>query len=492
MGEMNVEKTSLKRNLILNYAYQILVLIVPLITAPYVSRVLGAKGIGTYSFTNSIQIYFSMFAALGTASYGSREIARVRNDKDKRSQIFWEIEILTIITSLICLSVWAVFIIVVNSNYKIYFIILSLNILSTMMDISWLYTGLEQFSYMVRQNTIFKILSVILIFVFVKGNNDLAIYILILSLSTLLGTISMWIYLPKFIKPIKLHTIKLKKHFHETLIYFIPTIATSVYTVLDKTLIGVITHNVAENGYYEQASKIINACKAVTFSSLNTVLGSRISFLYAENRIKEITERINYSMNYIMFIGIGFLFGIIGESSKLVPIYFGAGFESVINTLKFMSPLILIIGISGCLGSLYYNPAGLRKKSAKYIIIGSIINLICNLTLIPKFGNYGAVMGTLVAETTITILFIVNSRNIIKSTKYIAMLWKKIIAGTIMLLIIQLFDIFIKNDIVAILVETIIGAIIYILILMILHDDFITASINKVKNWRKSRGEKDI
>lgn len=467
-----MEKVSLKKNLFLSTLYQILLIVAPLITAPYVSRILGAGGIGTYSYTNSIQIYFSMFAALGTASYGAREIARVRDDEKKRSHLFWEIEFLSIISSSICIIIWLILIIFSHEN-KIYFIILTLNIINTMLDISWFYTGMEQFKYTVRQNSIFKVISIICIFLFVKESDDIAIYILIMSLSTLLGTASMWLYLPKFINKIELKTIRIKKHFKETLIYFIPTIATSIYTVLDKTLIGIITKDTSENGYYEQATKIINVCKTLTFVSLNSVLGSRISFLYSKDKQDEIVEKIKGSFNYVFFMGIGIMFGLLSISAKFVPIFFGDGYKEVITLIELMSPLILIIGISNCLGAQYYIPSGLRNKSAKFIVIGSLINLILNLLLIPNFKSYGAVMGSIVAELTISILYILNCNKIINIKFMIQIFWKKFVAGIIMFILLYVVNIFIKQELLACIIDVILGISTYVLVLIILRDSSI-------------------
>ena len=316
-----MKNVSIKRNMIYSTFYQILTLIIPFITAPYISRVIGSEGVGIYSFTSSIQACFLLFAALGTVTYGAREIARNRNDEEKRSKLFWEIELLTVCTSMICLLAWGIFIIF-SSNYKIYYIILTMNLLNTMFDISWFYSGLEQFKYTIIQNSIFKLLGVALIFIFIKSSNDLALYIGIMSLTTLLGTITMWGFLPKYIKKPKFRDLKILPHFKETLVYFIPTIATSIYTILDKTLIGTITNNASENGYYEQATKVINMTQALTFSSLNSVLGSRISYLFSENRFDEIKKKIDMSMQYILFFGFGIMFGVIGVANKFIPLFF--------------------------------------------------------------------------------------------------------------------------------------------------------------------------
>ena len=197
---------SIKYNIILSTIHQILTMIVPFITAPYVARVLGADGVGIYSYTSSIQMYFSMFAALGTVSYGTREIARYREDSTVRSVLFWNIELLTIVTTIICMGIWIIWIFISN-DYRIYYLVLTLNLAAVVFDISWFYKGLEQFKYIVVQNLFFKILGIVMLFTFVREKDDLVVYIAIMSLVTLLGNASMWIYLPKFLKRISFQNI---------------------------------------------------------------------------------------------------------------------------------------------------------------------------------------------------------------------------------------------------------------------------------------------
>ena len=467
---------SLKKNFTLSTIYQLLLIIVPFVTAPYVSRVLTADGVGIYSFTHSIQTYFGMFAALGTVSYGSREIARNRNDMKLRSKLFWEIEILTIVTSFICLILYIGFI-AVTKTYKIYYIILTLNIIAVMLDISWFYTGIEQLKYTVGPNALFKVLGVVSIFLFVRTKDDLSIYILIMSLVTLLGNLTMWIYLPKYICKIDARIISIKRHFKETLVYFVPTIATSVYTILDKTLIGLITTNTSENGYYEQATKIINMAKSVTFTSLNTLLGARISFLFAEDRVDEVKDRVKTSIDYILFMGIGIWLGIVGVAPRFVPVFFGEGYEPVVQLLYCLSPVIIIIGVSNCLGAQYYNPVGLRALSAKFIIIGSIVNLILNLIFIPHFKSVGAIIATLAAELVITILYMHFCDGFL-SYKTIGLLtWKKLIAGCAMLVGIRIIDGYIINNLAAICIEVLSGVVIYCAILFLIKDSFLKTGI---------------
>ena len=455
---------SLKKNIAISTLYQILLIILPIVTAPYIARVLGPDQSGVYDYTTSIMTYFAMFAALGTASYGVREIARVRDDAAMRSKLFWEIELMTVMTSSVCIVVWFIFI-ALTPQYKTIYLVLTMGLLSTMFDISWFFAGMEQFKYTVTKNAACKLIGVILMFLFVKKQEDLLLMI---------GNLSMWLYVPRFVEKVDFRTFTFRKHFHETLIYFVPTVATSVYTVLDRTLIGVITNNKAENGCYHYAMQIVNMMKALTFSSLNMVLGSRLSFLFAEKKYDEIKEKIADSTNYILFMGIGICFGMIGVAKRFVPVFLGAGYDRVVTMLILMSPIVIIIGISNCLGSQYYTPAGYRKLSARYIIIGAVVNFLLNLVLIPKFWGYGAIVASLIAEGAITILYLKNCNGYLRVSTIIKDSWKKLIAGLIMLIVIKVLDVIISSDIAALFVEVAVGFTVYLTVVTLLRDSFMT------------------
>ena len=464
---------SLKKNIATSTLYQVLLIILPLITAPYIARVLGPDQSGVYDYTNSIMTYFAMFAALGAASYGVREIARVRDDAAMRSKLFWEIELMTVMTSSACIAVWFAFI-AITPHYKVIYLVLTMGLLSTMFDISWFFAGMEQFKYTVTKNAACKLIGVILMFLFVKKEDDLLLYIIIITASTMIGNLSMWIYVPRFVEKVDFRTLTFRKHFHETLIYFVPTVATSVYTVLDRTLIGVITKNKAENGCYHYTMQIVNMMKALTFSSLNMVLGSRLSFLFAEKKYDEIKERIADSTNYILFMGIGICFGMIGVAKRFVPVFLGPGYDRVVTMLILMSPIVIIIGISNCLGSQYYTPAGFRKLSARYIITGAVVNLLLNLVLIPKFWGYGAIVASLIAETVITVLYLKHCNGYLLVETLIKDSWKKLIAGLIMLIVIKALDAVIPSDIIALFAEIAVGFTVYCAVITLLRDSFIT------------------
>ena len=252
----NMSKKSIAKNYIYNLAYQILAIILPLIATPYLSRVLGAENIGIYSFTLSIVTYFILFGSLGTSTYGQREIAYVSDNRNKRTEVFYEIFLLRVAMLLISMGAFYP-IFCINNDYSLYYKILLFEIISECFNISWYFQGVEKFKNTVIRNSIVKIISVVCIFVFVRTPDDLYRYFLIYVLSNLFGNLSLWFYLPKEVGRVDLHSLSFKKHIGPVLSLFIPQIAIQVYTVLDKTMIGAMVADKSEVGYYEQAQKII-------------------------------------------------------------------------------------------------------------------------------------------------------------------------------------------------------------------------------------------
>ncbi len=482
-----MEKTSKKSsapNLKVNYIYRllydILTVIIPFITTPYVSRVLGTENMGIYSYTHSVITYFTLFAALGTVSYGAREIAQKRDDPAAASKLFWEIELMTVLTSLACIVIWIGVILFSHENKYYYLAHLPL-LIATMLDISWYFTGYEKIKYIVIRNSVCKLLSLVLLFVLVKSEKDLMIYILINSVVMAVGNLSMWTYLPGMLKKVDFRTLTFKHHFKETLVYFVPTIATSIYTVLDKTLIGAITHDNYANGYYEYATKVLHILKSLVFTSVNAIMGARISYLYAQERYAEIKQRIEKSMSFIFLMGFGAACGTIGIAENFVPIFFGKGNEPVVQLLWLMAPLVLIIGVSNCLGSQYYTPSGQRSKSAKIIVIGSLVNLVLNLIMIPFFGATGATVASIIAELVISMSYVALSKGYMSAAILLKNGWKKLIAGVVMCAAVILTgSVLSTGAIVTLVIQIFCGVAVYGILLLVMKDSTILWLLDSV------------
>lgn len=468
---MKKNKDRLLSNIVFNTLYQILSLITPLITAPYISRVLGAEGVGTCSYATSLVTYFTIFAALGTSSYGIREIARKRENKEDYSKSFWEIELITIFSSSICLALWGI-VIAVYAEMRIYLLILSFNIVATLLDIHWLYNGLEKFKYTISINSLVKILSIVAIFVFVKNPEDTYIYVLIQSGATLFGNLSMWLFLPRVLTKTKISLKNFKVHLKNTFAYFVPTIATSIYTIVDKTMIGWFTQSKTENGFYEQATKLVTFVKTLSFVGIIGVISPRMSFLYKLEDKEKIQKFFNLTLEVVLTLTIASAFGLFGVAENFVPIFFGEGYDKTVLLIWILCPIIIIIGLSNMMGNLYYTPSGKRLQSAKYLIIGSLINLILNLILIPFISSIGAAIASIIAELVITALYFYHCP-LTDGRKLWKALWKKLLAGGIMLAVVFLIDRLIDNRVISLVVQVSIGAAVYFLILILLKDGII-------------------
>ena len=481
---MNKEKASIKKNYIYSLIYQLSLVIIPLITTPYISRVLNVDGIGIYSYTLSIVTYFSMFATLGVAVYGQLEIAACRDNKYQRSKTFWEIVIARSITSVIVIIVYFIYIIF-NSKYKAMYLILLINIISTMIDISWYFQGIEKFKLTVTRNLIVKIVGTILIFGFVKKSTDLYKYALILQGTIALGNITLWQYIKKEVIKIPLKELKFYKHWKNSIIFFIPTVATSVYTVLDKSMIGWITGSEFQNGYYEQAHKIEQTLVTL-ITSLGVVTMPRVKYLLKNNNESQAHVIIDNAMEFIIFVSIPMMFGILIISDYLVPWFLGENYIECIPILKIFSVLMLIVGLDSTIGRQCLMAAGKQRQFNIGVICGAIINFILNMILIKKYNAIGAAIASVSAEFMILSIFMYYSKDLLNIKKMFKSILKYSIYSCIMSIIAIIITKIIGGTYLQKMLITMVSAVVvYVEILFITKDDMIKKSIDLIKSKLK-------
>lgn len=472
-------KKSITKNYIYNLIYQILILVLPLITTPYISRVLGAENIGIYSYTISIVTYFILFGSLGIAMYGQREIAYLQDSKEKYSKIFWEIFILRFITMFISMILFY-FTFARSGEYDIYYTILLLEMIASCFDISWLFQGLEEFKKTVMRNIIVKIISIICIFTFIKTSDDLIMYFLIYVLSTLLGNLSLWAYLPKILKKIKIKELNILRHLKPTIALFIPQIAIQIYTVLDKVMIGTIIANKSEVGFYEQSQKVIKMLLTVV-TSLGTVMIPRIANTYINGDTKKIQEYMNKTFNFVFLLSFPMMFGIIAVSNNFVPLFFGQGYEKVIVLMNVISPILVAIGLSNVIGTQYLLSTKRQKEFTISVIIGASVNFIINMLLIKKYGALGASIGTVIAEICVTMIQFIFIRKDFKLLKILKLSTKYLILSIIMYIICIIVGNTIKNNLYAIIAQIVIGIGVYVVMLLMIKDEFIYEILKRIK-----------
>ena len=494
-------KKSIAKNYIYNMIYQVLILILPLVTTPYLSRVLGAEGIGIYGYTYSIVTYFILFGSLGVAMYGQREIAYAQENVDARKKVFIEIVIFRFITIAIA-SVAYFFLFIKGAEYQIYYQILLIELIAAAFDISWFFQGMEEFKRTVTRNVLVRICSVSLVFILVKTKEDLAKFTLIYSLADLIGNLSLWLYVPKYIKGAKVKNINVLKHIPEITLLFIPQVANQIYKILDTTMIGTLVKDKAETGYYEQGQKVIRLLLTVV-TSLGVVMVPRMASTYASGDNEKIKNYMKMSFRFVFFLAFPIMFGIMSISNAFVPVFFGAGYDKVVILINVICPILILMGMGNVLGTQYLLPTKRQKEYTISVTIGLGVNFILNYFLIKQFASIGASIATVLSELVIVMIQFQYIKKDISFKNLLGMAWKYFTAGITMFvvcfavrLVLQLDFINLnlinlaKNisieksyliNTISIIVQMAFGILTYFGMLIVLKDDYVFKFIDKIK-----------
>ena len=494
-------KKSLAKNYVYNLIYEVLILILPLITTPYLSRVLGAEGIGIYGYTYSIVTYFILFGSLGVAMYGQREIAYAQDKPDARKKIFFEIVIFRFVTIFISTLCYAFFF-TRKGDYSLYYRILIFELIGAAFDISWFFQGIEEFKRTVTRNVLVRLGSVMLVFIFVKTKEDLAKFTLIYSVADCLGNLSLWLYLPKYLKGGKVKNINAFRHLPQIVLLFIPQIANQVYKILDTTMIGRIVSDKSETGFYEQAQKVIRLLLTVV-TSLGVVMIPRMANTFASGDKKKIKEYLNLSFNFVFFLGFPLTFGIISVAKSFVPIFFGAGYDKVVLLLYIISPIILLMGIANVIGTQYLLPTKRQKEYTISVTIGVIVNFILNYILISLWQSVGACIATVLSQLVVDFVQYLHVKDDLDLKHLLKLALKYFMASLAMFIVcfgvkyilninvitiaisnlsnnIDRSDDFVLNS-VSIICQVLFGVLTYFGVLIWRKDDYVYKFINKIK-----------
>lgn len=483
-------KKSIKRNYIFNLSYQLFLIIVPVFVTPYVSRVLGVDGTGKYSYTYSITTYFTLFAALGFNSYAQRLVAGHQGDREQQSRDFWEVFLARLIPTGLTLIVYCslVFFNVYGEKYSTLMWVLSIDVIAVAFNIVFFFQGNEEFGKIVFRNAFIKCVSIFAIFFFVKKETDLLLYAFIQVASILIGNISLWVYLPKYLVKVKISELKPLKHLGSTLILFLPTIATSVYTSLDKTMIGIITGSDSENGNYEYAEKLVKMVMTV-ITSLGTVMVPRNSQNFARGNLKAVEHNIYQSCKFVLFIGIPMALGLAAVADNMIPWYLGVGYDKAAILMKMLSPLVIIIGFSNVFGIQFLVPCHMDRKYTVAIISGAVANFCLNCVLIHFWGSYGAAIATIMAEFVVTSVMFYFIKEYINFKQVIMSSWKYVISGAVMFSVVNIAFQNLTSSILHTGIMIACGVAVYFILLLILREDYVYMVLNiisqRVKEIKK-------
>lgn len=473
-----MNNSKLKANYIYNLIYQVLAIIIPFITTPYVSRTLGVTAIGDYSYTTGLVTYFGLIAATGTVTFGNREIAIRHEDIKKRSKLFWEIFLFRLVSSVVALVSYLIFISVCLPQYRLLFIIQLCSIFSWIFDVSWFCQGMENFKITAMRNTIVRVIATMAIFVFIRQPSDLPIYTLINSLAALLGNLTMWAYVKKKVILIPWKKLKCFSHTKNIMQLFIPVIAVQIYTVLDKTMFGTFV-NTTEVGYYTQGDKIIQLATTL-ISSLISVLLPTMAALSSKDNYEELKRLLNKAMSFIFLLGIPMCIGCILVIDQFVPVFFGKGYEPVSNIIRIQSILFIVVNVGRLLGTTLV-AVGQQVKYTYAVIFAAILNFALNSVFLI-FSNSGAIgvsIASVLAEFFASILQMYFMKDLINYEMLFLLFKNYFIPSAIMGLCIIMIRILCGKGLLQLVIELIIGVILYIVLLFVRKDKLVLEILKK-------------
>ena len=455
-------------NYFYNMLYQVMNIIIPILTIPYISRVLGVEGVGTNGYVSSIVIVFTAICTFGMINYGSKSIAYVRNKKDQISNEFWGIWIVQLSASIISIIVFIlVFIILDYLNMKLLFVMQIPNLIAALLDISWFFIGIEDIKKVSLRNILVKVIALVLIFLLIKSERDLWLYMLINSASALIGNIYFWIYIRRYIHFSKLKKLKIKTHMKGAFILLIPQLVAQIYTSLDRTIIGGVS-NLVEVGYYDQSQKIARIALTIV-TSLSIVLMPRIANMYAENDDKNILTFLKKSLNFTIFTSVLIAAGIATISREFVPLFFSNEFLVIIPYMMLSSFIIIFISIGGVFANQYALATEKNKEYLIPLVSGAIINVVLNFILSSKLGALGGVISIIVTEFIIMILRIILVKKYINIKFLFSGTYKYIISGMVSFAISYFISYLQIGNLSIIILKRIVCIVIYLLTLLILY-----------------------
>ena len=454
------------KNYLYNLSYQILTIILPIITVPYVTRIFTSEDLGNYVFYSSIVNYFSLFAMLGVAVYGTKQIAAASDV----SSTFWNIYAIQLIASLLVIAV-----ISIPNMGGIIPIILGVVLFSKMIDISWLFTGKEDFKKITLRNTVVKLSGVISIFTLVKSSEDLYLYTFLIVLFDFLGQFVMWVPAKKFIKRPSFNKKTIKRNLHPIILLFLPQVAISLYVVLDKTLLGILG-SYSDVGIYEQGQKLTSILITVV-SSLGAVMLPRVSNLLSERKEKEAQNMVRFSFILYNLIIFPMIFGLIAVNEVFVKLFLGENFQDVKYVLYIIVFNLMFIGWTNILG---YQVLVARSKNREFMLsttIPAFVSVVVNIVVIPFFGYIGASITSVAIEILVFTIQWYYSRNIINKNLLFNIDLIKVISASLLMFIAMLG----LEGVIGLLVYIGVGGITYVIMNVVLR----TINIKEIRTLLK-------
>ncbi len=427
---------STKKNAAYNVAYRLFSVLLPLITAPYLSRTVGTYGVGLYSKAWSISYIFCLIGMLGLNDYGVRTIAQARDDRKELDRTFSEIWQMQLLVAGITLIFWFGYVFLVAGEEKVLALHLTMMSVSCLVSFDWCLMGLDIFKPIALRNTFVKTAAAVCVFIFVKNENDLWIYAFVWSLATLLGNLSCAVTLKGKVTYYRVPMRDSLKHLRPCAVLFISVMAVNIYRTMDKVMVSAIA-GLDQNGLYENAEKIIY-CLSGFILAIGTVMMPKISNWQKRGETEKIARNIDKSMDLVICMVSAMAFGVAAVADRFAPLFYGEDFRYS-GTL--MAPLgfsLIMIGFANVIRTQVVLPQKRDTIFVKSVCCGAVVNLIVNALLIPSMKSMGAVVGTLLAELTVPVVQFIILRKELPYKTYISYVGIYAVIGGIMLVCVRL------------------------------------------------------
>jgi O-antigen/teichoic acid export membrane protein len=446
----------------MNYFYQVmyemLVLLLPFITSPYIARVVGKEGLGEYTFSYSVAYFFVLFANLGIKNYGNRIIAKSRDDQKQLNMIFTNVYFVHFIASIFSIGCYVIYVLIFAVE-RLYCIIQIFYVISVLFDVSWFYFGIERFKLTVARDTFIKLMTVVLIFLCVKNRSDLWIYCLIMAGGQFASQLFLWVPLRKYVSFVKPNMHEMMLHIRPLFVLFIPAVAVSLYKYMDKIMIGTLSDK-AELGIYENAEKVVNIPLTI-IGSFGTVMLPRMSNLFSNDKTEQVKVYISSSMKYVMCLAMALSFGLAAVGMVFAPVFWGEDFYFSGRIIMELSVTVPFIAFANVIRTQFLIPNEKDKEYLSSILVGALLNILFNMLYIPKMGAAGAALGTIVAEISVCIVQCFVVRKKLPLYSYLKKTIPYLIIGILMFVCVFKFGSLNEANLRTLLIQIVIGVGIY-------------------------------
>ena len=471
---------SLVKNSIFNIIYTVANILFPFVTSVYVSRILLPAGVGKVAAAQNLASYFVTLAALGLPSYGVREFAKVREDEKRKNSLFTELITLNLISTTVAVVAYAAFLIY-NNGFKgewALYICCGLTICFNYLNIDWIYQGLEEYGYITVRSIVIKLLSLVLLFVFVRSRKDYVAYALLTSLALGGNYIFNVIHARKMVR-FSFENLNIKRHIKPVLYIAGIIFMSTIYNKVDVTMLNVLATDEAI-GFYSYSQKTVNIVLTICAAVTATLL-PRLSYCY-ENDKDGFYKLLDKGFQ-ILCLAVGPLtIGLLLVADQAVLLLYGSEFLPSGLTIKLMCPLIIIKGF----GDLLCYQLAYSSKNERILLpasaLASVVNIIANAILIPMFAQNGAVIASVLSEFTTNIIQLIYLKKKVKYSFRLKSVAISVVSTTVMALVVAFAMRFEFPLIIAMFFEVLLGAVSYLVINIALHNQILYELVDKVKD----------